>query len=327
MFTQYSLVGAVSETNVVVWGAGLYSGDFAMDLRSAVSAVARLPFDSNKLVDILSKSDPAAANNPDDVDHTTFWLVVADQFAKRAIVCDRARDKALAIIESGMHIAMLEKLGMNPSDLRKRRKVLEEVRARITAPSASNRQRPVLKKPQAFLMDVGDVFAYPTFGGRCINPYIVSRDLDRSGATTPAWKQDGWSAMVIVGRGRAFDFLSWYRPLTISIATVQKPTLEELRGEVLWRLAQAGTCSAVHFKRMEFEKIGVLAIDDDKLRRSFPDMQPGTFQAIDDISIGNAVSVGPYVPAVKMPRPGEPLNLSLGRPYPTILGIAQILSD
>ena len=33
-----------------------------------------------------------------------------------------------------------------------------------------------------------------------------------------------------------------------------------------------------------------------------------------------------YVPAALMPRPGEPVNLSRGRPYPTILGIEQILS-
>jgi len=316
----------VPEINVGVWGAGVYSGDFAMDLRSTISAVARLPFDGDKLVDILCETDPTAANNPDDVDHTTFWLVVADQFAKRAILCDRARDKAIAIIESGIDIVMLEKLGMNPSDLRKRRKTLEQVRVRITASPASGRPRSVLKRPETFLMDVGDVFVYPTFGGRCRNPYCASKELDRLGTMAPVWKQDGWSAMVIVDRGRAFDFLSWYRPLTISMATLQKPTLEELLGEVLWRLARAGTCSAIHFKRMEFEKIGALAINNDKLRGSFPDMRPGTSQAVDGISIGNAVSVGPYVPTVKMARPGEPLNLSLGRPYPTILGIEQILS-
>jgi len=191
----------------------------------------------------------------------------------------------------------------------------------------SGRSRAVLKKPQALLMDVGDVFAYPTFGGRCRNPYFASKELDRLGTLAPAWRQDGWSAMVIVDRGRAFDFLSWYRPLTISMATVQKPTLETLRAEVLWRLAQAGICSAVHFKRMELEKIGKLTIDNDKLRRSFPDMRPGTTQAVENISIANAVSVGPYVPAVLMPRPGEPLNLSRGRPYPTILGIERVLSD
>ncbi len=74
-----------------VWGTGLYSGDFALDLRSTIRAVARLPFDGDKLVDILSETNPEAARNPDDSHHSTFWLVVGDQFAKRGIRCDRAR--------------------------------------------------------------------------------------------------------------------------------------------------------------------------------------------------------------------------------------------
>jgi hypothetical protein len=279
---------------VGVWGAGLYSGDFARDLRNTIRAVARLPFDGDKLVDILCETEATVASNPDDGDHTNFWLIVADQFARRAVVCDRARDKALSIIDSGADIGIHEKLGMNPSDLRKRRKVLEEMRTRITAPPVSGKPRPVLKKPQALLMDVGDVLIYPTFAGRCINPYFASKELDRLGTMTPAWTQDGWSAMVIVDRGRAFDFLSWYRPLTMTMATAQKPALPELRGELLWKLARAGTCPVLHFKRMEFEKIGVLPIDNDKLRRTFPDMRPGTRQAVEDISIANAVSVGPY---------------------------------
>ena len=225
-----------------VWGVGLYSGDFAMDLRSAIKAVARLPFDGERIVEILSETAPTAADNSDDEDHTTFWLVVADQFAKRAIICDRARTEALKIIDTDSDLSMRAALGMNASDLRKRRKMLQDLRARLTAPPVSGKPRSVLKKPQAFLMDVGDLLVYPTCGGRCVNPYFASKEQDK--ATTPTgWKQDGWSAFVVVDRGRAFDFLSWYRPLTLSIATAQKPTLAELRGEVLWRLGRAGTCS------------------------------------------------------------------------------------
>lgn len=313
-----------------VWGAGLYSGDFAMDLRGTVAAVARLPFDSDKLVDILCETDPAAANNPEDPDHTTFWLVVADQFAKRAIRCDRVRDKALTIIDAGSDIAMLGKLGMSASDLTKRRKVLADVRARIMAPPASTRPRPVLRKPQPLLMDIGDLFVYPTFGGRCINPYFASKEQDNKYATKDGptfWKQDGWSAMMIVYRGRAFDFLSWYWPLTISTASAQKPALAALRGEVLWKLAGVGTCSALHFKRMELEKLGTLPVDTEKLRRAFPNLKPGTFAAVHDISIANILNVGPAVREALMPRPGEPLSFRWGRPYPTILGIEQILVE
>ena len=116
---------------------------------------------------------------------------------------------------------MLEKLGMDPAGLRKRQKVLEEVRARIAAPP-SGKPRTVLKKPQPYLMDVGDVLIYPTCEGNCINPYFASKERDRS------WKgQDGWSAAVIVDRGRAFDFLVWYRPL-IAAAVTEKPTMRGL---------------------------------------------------------------------------------------------------
>ena len=102
-----------------VWGSGLYSGDFAADLRDAIRAVARLPFEGDKLVDILSGIEPTAANNPDDDDHTTFWLVLADQFAKRGIACETVRDKALKIIDRGTDLAVLTKLGMEPALLRK----------------------------------------------------------------------------------------------------------------------------------------------------------------------------------------------------------------
>ena len=96
---------------------------------------------------------------------------------------------------------MHQKFGMNLSDLRKRQKMLIELRGRITPPAVDRSPRPVLKKPQALMMYVGDVFAYPTFGGRCINAYAASRDSDRQGQGTPAWKQDGWAAMVIVDPG------------------------------------------------------------------------------------------------------------------------------
>ena len=66
------------------WGTRLYSGDFAMDLRSTIGAVARLPFDGDRLVEILCEAEPGAANNSNDEEHTIFWLVVADQFARRA---------------------------------------------------------------------------------------------------------------------------------------------------------------------------------------------------------------------------------------------------
>jgi len=66
------------------------------------------------------------------------------------------------------------------------------------APDSAKRRK-VLKNPQQFLFEVGDVLIYPTSNGRCINPYFSSLEkMNR-------WQHDGWGAMVIAERGRAFE--------------------------------------------------------------------------------------------------------------------------
>jgi len=306
-----------------VWGTGLYSGDFAMDLRATIGAVARLPFDPDRLVEILCDTEPTAANNPNDEEHTTFWLIVADQFAKRGIVCDRVRDTAFRIIDAFEDIATLKKLGMKASDIRRRRKLLLAVRARIA--TSVSRPRTVLKKPQPLLMDVGDVIAYPTCEGKCINPYYAFKELDRrytKNGPVP-WMQDGWGAAAIVDCGRAFEFLSWYRPLTVTAARTEKPALDSLRGDALWRLELPGTCSPAHFKKMELEKIGNLPLDPDKVKKTFPGLRPGISAAISDISIANRLRAIPHAGSRAAPKPEESAR---GR-APTLSSIERILKD
>jgi hypothetical protein len=303
------------------WGTGLYSGDLAMDLRSTIGAVARLPFDGDCLVEILCAAEPAAANNPNDEEHTIFWLVVADQFARRAIACGRVREKALTIIDDGSDLAMHAKLGMSPADLRKRQKTLVEVRARLTvAVTDGMKPRPVLKRPQPFLMEVGDCLVYPTSGKDCINSYYPSKEK------IPRWKHDGWGAMVVVDRGRAFDFLTWYRPLTIAAPTSEKPAFTILRSITPWVLKNPGTCSPVHFKRLELERIGSVPIDSVKLARAFPKMKPGTRAAIDDISIANSLGFYREVPAVASTL-GQPVRSLLGNWIFMITQLDDIISD
>jgi hypothetical protein len=172
---------------------------------------------------------------------------------------------------------MLEKLGMKPSELGKRCRMLDELKARIVAASTASRPRTVLRKPQPLLMGIGDVMLYPTCFGENINPYFASKELDRVTKkegpipwTSVPWKQDGWGAMVILDRGRAFDYLAWYRPAPLAEARPQKPTLDSLRGGMLWRVDLPGTCSLNHFRKMELEKIGTLLIDPKKATDVYP---------------------------------------------------------
>ena len=130
--------------------------------------------------------------------------------------------------------------------------------------------------------------------------------------------------MVIVDSGRAFDFLAWYRPLTLAMAMAEKPSIVSLKGDLIWKLGRPGTCSARHFKRMGIEKIGSIAIDRTKLRACFGELPPGISAAVSDISIANQINVCPYVSEKRI---GEPANLSsvnLGRPYSAIAGLMQV---
>ena len=307
-----------------VWGTGLYSADFALDLRATVSAVTRLPFDPDRLVELLCDAEPSSANNPSDEDHTTFWLVLGDQFAKRGIACDRVRDKALAIIDRGIDVAMLEKRGMKASGLTKRSRMLAELRARIvTAPTGKPRK--VLRKPQRLLMEAGDVLVYPTCAGKCINPYFATKELNRQYTKDGPlpWKQDGWAAMVVILCGRAFEYLAWYLAVTTATATIDRPSLDVLRGDVLWRLRLPGTCSPVHFKKMELEKIGAWQIDPQRAKDLSPGQRLGISAPVSDRSIANSMRAAPYASPAVIPKVGEGQRGS-GR---TILGIAQLLHE
>src|SRR5213078_4452984 len=115
------------------WGAGLYSSDMAADMRATIKSVLRLPFDEDRIVDIMRDGERRAADDPNNEDHTTFWLVLADQFEKRGVAHAPSREKAITIIDRGDDLMMMEKLGMKPAGLRKRGTKLAELPARLAA--------------------------------------------------------------------------------------------------------------------------------------------------------------------------------------------------
>ena len=269
-----------------VWGVGLYSGDFAQDLRASVRAVSRLPVTPEKLLDYLREAEPSAANDPDDPDHTVFWLAVADQFAKRGIVCPTARERALNIIRDGTDLAAMKALGMDDKSLGKRRAMLEEVRSRINAAPVSDTPRAVLKAPQKLILEVGDVVAYPICKAEPINPY--------AGKNSPLlkdWHQDGWGAFVVAERGLQYDYLAWYRPFVICEALQQEPTLAALTEPRMWLLRNPGTLTSAHASRMQFKSVGRVSIDPAKLSQLFPQRMSPVSCVVSDISIANSIYV------------------------------------
>jgi hypothetical protein len=208
-----------------------------MDLRSTIGAVARLPFSGDKLLAILQGSEQEAATDPNDGDHTTFWFVVADQFQKKGIVCEHVTDKALELMDAGADAATMASLGMTASDLRKRAAKVNELRERLQK-GATIARSGVLKKPQSFVMDLGDILVYPSGRGQPRNPYDAKNILN--------WTQDAWAAIVPVDRGLAFGYLTWYTIAVVKEEIDERPTLEVLM-QSQWTKRRSGTCSAPHF--------------------------------------------------------------------------------
>ena len=271
------------------WGSGLYSSDFALDVRGAVKAVARLPFPPERLLAYLCAAEPSAANDPKDADHTVFWLTVADQFAKRGIDCASARERALAIIADGIDLAAMAALGMDEKSLVKRSAMLEELRGRIAAAIETAKPRTVLRAPQKLLLGVGEVLTYPVCRGDPINPYTIGKDW----AFVKAWQQDGWGAFVVVERGHAFDFLAWYRPLVITEPLPDEPTLAELAWPRMWLLRTPGTLTARHHANMSLKSLGCVSIDHARLAGFFPRRGSAVNSAVNDISLCNNINVRP----------------------------------
>jgi hypothetical protein len=288
-----------------MWGTGLYSGDFALDLRSTIRAVSRLPFDGEKILAIVRSTADGADANEQNEEHSTFWLVVADQLHRRGIPCAEAQEKALAIIRSGSDIAICRALGMSDRDLRKRAANLEEVRERLESPA--NSRGPTLKRPQKFVLELGGVYAYPVSSDECINPYSPSVEslnaLHSEEYAYLRWVQDGWSALAIVDRGHAFDYLAWYRPLVLNAAIAEKPRHPgALSG---FRIESSATLSATHYRRMRLEPIGQLVLDTEKVAQRFG-VSRGTFAAIQDISISNRLDTTPLTGKPKRSWAREP---------------------
>ena len=210
------------------WAAGLYSSDMAADMRATVKSVLRLPLDEDRIVDILRDSETQAANDADNEDHTTFWLVLADQFEKRGIAHAATREKAINIIDRGDDLMMMEKLGMKLADLRKRSAKLAELRARLTVAPRVSKPRATIKAPESYVLEVGVLYACPVKGSNCINPYFSKKDFERF-----PWTPDGWRQFVVLDRGRAFDYLAWYQPLVCKKPVQQKPRIVEAGADLV----------------------------------------------------------------------------------------------
>lgn len=263
------------------WGPGLYANDLAKDLKSTIASVMKLPLEPRDLVSVLKESFPAQSHRAGDEEYTSFWLVVADQFHKHGVSDPDLFERAIGIVDSGMDLECPERQEMSASDRRKREIVLAELRERLTNPPP-HKTRKTLSKPQPLLMNTGDLVVFPRFiHGSCVNPYSAR------------WshQQEAWGAACIVRCGHVFQYLAFYYPvvLTSRFDLSHKPSTSDLLTSGKWELRRPGTCSKLHFGRLQLEIIDRLTLDQKRVAAHFPQMRDGRYQAVNDISISNSL--------------------------------------
>ena len=254
------------------WGPGLYSDDFAADLKTTVATLCRLPLSGSELLATLQALEPASAS-PRDEDHTTFWLVVADQLHRRGIPSS-ATERAIAVIDSGSDLAMLEELGLSGADLAKRAAMLDALRARLVSP-LPQRPRRCLKAPQPLLLQPGEVYAVPLDQyGNVRNPYM---------AVDVAFEADSWGCFLVVAAGHALDYLAWYRIAVNVEGGKGRPPLESAVAKLEAAPHGLGTVTKSHMRRMQLELLGVI-----EPPRAAPPSARETLEVVSsDVSISN----------------------------------------
>jgi hypothetical protein len=240
-------MSSYEEIAVGAWGPGLYSDDFALDLKSTISTASRLPFSGLELIALLEELYPCASA-PEDEDHTTFWLVAADQLHRRGISSE-ATARAIAIVDEQANLTMLRDLGMSEADLRKRKSMLGQLRDRLAGPLPDKKRR-TLKSPQTVLVGPGDVFTFPVDSrGNVCNPYL-------KGPEDAAFVAVGWGSCLVLAVGHALGYLAWYQIAPDLRPGSQRPTLEQALARIDPSVNGVGTLSRAHLRRMGLDRIG-----------------------------------------------------------------------
>lgn len=240
------------------WGTGIYDDDFAADLKSSVALVCKVPSDGDRLTEILLEQHGVTSEREDE---TTFWLVVADQFERRGIECPGVFATALSIIESGADLSRLKDQGADESFLKERAVVLDALAAKLKAPRPF-RPRTTPRKPPDLVLEVGEVYAFPTMNGFACSPWRPPRE--------GPFELDGWGALIVLDCGRAFDWLPWCALASLTVEPSRKPTIEDaIQANLIFHLQTHGAARCVpkrsDAKTMRLEKIGRVSLDSSKV--------------------------------------------------------------
>lgn len=276
-----------------MWGTGLYDSDEANDLKDRITQISKLPFTGDKLLTLLLDKENAM-DHLDDWDSTCFWLVVADQFERKGIVCEKVRKTAQIIIQNNLDLNALEQAGLSEKELTKRQKVLEKLQIKLNNPKPA-RKIPTNPKPPKIPVAEGEIYVFPTMASD--NGFAPAFN-----AHVKSWEENyfipnSWGALVILATGYLHDYLPWAAYVSLRVPYEHKANLDEAIKSKLY-LSTTESRGPVwlchpkkqHLERMQAEKIGQVALDSKKatqLRQSCDYFE-------EEVFIGRAISSYAY---------------------------------
>ena len=229
------------------WGGGLYDSDFALDLKGTINGVLRAPLSDDEVLAEIWASHGEAAVAADALD---YWLVLADQFERRGIRRQEVFERAIAIVEAGEDVAMLEELEAEPNTIAERCKATAKLVERLRAPRPAKPRRP-LSKPQPLLLEPGEALTWPTDRGGSINPHVAEDSLWKLGGFT----QDGWGFGIVTETGHHYHVLAYYAVQVLKWRRPERPS-PELAVHCPRSAYHYGTISELHLKRARVERLG-----------------------------------------------------------------------
>ncbi|MEO1460043.1 MAG: hypothetical protein AAFV49_21075 [Pseudomonadota bacterium] len=212
------------------WGGGLYANDTALDLRSTISVLATLPLTDETVLSILLEENEWVTNEGHH-EADLFWYVVADQFNKRGIVCERAQNEALDRLsrEPGAYSDAFT----SETALREWRRSIQDLSRRLRQPPRERQKRAASFPEHRYAQ--GDVLAFPTMLGLGRgNGLHIRLDGDtvsyHSGRAPKDWfKPDGWGCVIVTEHGFVFDVIPYLRIAPVLVSEKNAPTLVDVR--------------------------------------------------------------------------------------------------
>jgi hypothetical protein len=229
------------------WGGGLYDSDFALDLRATIKAVLRVPLGEDEL---LAEIKATIGEGVDGADSLDYWLVLADQFERCGMPRRNIFERAIAIVETGEDVGLLEDLGSDPRAIAERRKETAKLVERLREPRPE-KPRKVVKKPQPLLLEPGEAIIWPTDRGASINPYVSENLLWKLGG----FKQDGWGFGIVTDAGHQFCVFAFYAVQVLKWRRVERPS-PDLAIQCPRGFHHYGTIGKMHLRRARVERIG-----------------------------------------------------------------------